>query len=349
MIEACREVIDNAPLVPVWEAKFKEDALVRMVHFGTHVEGNDLTRYQAEKIVKQDPQRDELALTVARRAGVVAQERDVQEVINYRNVMKHIDQLVRLNKKVKLVLGEKELLQVQALTVEKIVPANEVGVYRKVAVTIRGPRRGEIVGRPPQSIEVPYQVEDFFAWFLSLVNEEVHPVIKAAIVHYELVRIHPFTEGNGRVSRAFAWLSLALDGYVGRQFFSFEEYFDRQVEDYYRALAGVEEKGGDLTGFIEFFAGALAVEMSRVKEKVRRLSMDVRFRDRLGRQVALTERQIALMEVLELKGEINMGEAREVLPMVSDDTIWRDLQDLKKKKLIVKKGRTKGARYLLRK
>ena len=42
-IEAAREVIENSPLVPAWEEKFREEAMVRAAHFGTHLEGNDLT------------------------------------------------------------------------------------------------------------------------------------------------------------------------------------------------------------------------------------------------------------------------------------------------------------------
>lgn len=349
-IEACREVIDNAPIVPAWEAKFKEDALVKTVHFGTHVEGNDLTKFQAEKIVRQDPQRDESAVEVGARAGVVAHEKDIQEVINYRNVMKYIDSLIRMSKgSVKVVLTEKELSQIHSLTVEKTVPSNEIGVYRDVIVTVRGPRNGEVVGRPPQPIEVPYQMEDFFRWLQSVAKEEIHPVIKAAVVHYEISRIHPFTEGNGRASRAFAWLSLGLDGYTMRQLFSMEEYFDKHVEEYYKSITDVEKNAGDQTGFVDFFCGALAIEMSKVKERVKRLSMDIRFKDRLGKQIALTERQIALMEVLEQKGEMGMGEAREILPMVSDDTILRDFKALSVKKLIKKRGMTKGAKYILAK
>ena len=95
-VEAAREVVENAPLIPDWEAKFRQDALIRTVHFGTHVEGNDLTLNQAEKIVKEDPGRDESAEEVAKRTGIVARERDVQEVINYRNVIRFVDQLARL-------------------------------------------------------------------------------------------------------------------------------------------------------------------------------------------------------------------------------------------------------------
>lgn len=348
-IEAAREVVENAPLVPDWEAKFREDALVRTVHFGTHVEGNDLTLNQAEKIVKEDPGRDESAEEVAKRTGVVARERDVQEVINYRNVIRFVDQLARLGKKTHFSFGEKELLQIHSLTMEKLLPSHQLGVYRVVPVTARVVVDGEVAGRPPLPVEVPYQMEDFWAWLKNVSSNETHPIIKAAITHYELVRIHPFVEGNGRVGRAFALLMLATEGYNFKHFFSIEEYFDKNLSDYYSALASVEKNNGDLTTWSEFFTEVLAIELSKLKERVRRLSVDMAMKVKLGKQIALSERQVALMEALEMKEELTMAEARSVLPMVSDDTILRDLAVLVEKKLVKKKGKTKGARYVLRK
>lgn len=347
-VEAAREVIDNAALVPEWEMRFREEALVKMVHFGTRVEGNNLSREQAEKIVKDDPARDEPADEVAKRIGVAGKKRDVQEVINYRNVIKFVDQLARLgDKRKKFEYGEREFLQIHSLTMEKILLSNELGVYRQVAVSIKD-GKGEIVARPPLPVEVPYQMEDFWLWLKRMGKNEIHPVLLAGIVHYELVRIHPFVEGNGRTARAFATLLLANKGYDIKRFFSVEEYFDRNIEGYYEALASVKRNGGNMSEWLEYFCRALAAEMDKVKEKVRRLSMDTKFKDKQGKQIALSERQIALMEVFQLRDELTMKEAREVLPMVSDDTILRDLGGLMKKSLVKKKGKTKGVRYLLK-
>lgn len=349
-IEAAKEVVENAPLIPDWEAKFRQDALIRTVHFGTHVEGNDLTLNQAEKIVKEDPGRDESAEEVAKRSGIVARERDVQEVINYRNVIRFVDQLSRLGKKVGgYPFGEKELLQIHSLTTEKLLPSHQLGTYRMLPVTVRGVTDGEVVGRPPLPVEVPYQMEDFWIWLKNTNSSEIHPVIKSAITHYELVRIHPFIEGNGRVARAFALLILASEGYNFKHFFSIEEFFDRNLADYYTALASVERLGGDITEWIEFFTQALAIELSKLKERVRRLSLDMAIKSKLGKQIALSERQVALMETMEMREQLTMADARSVLPMVSDDTILRDLTALVEKRLIRKKGKTKGARYILRK
>ena len=349
-IEAARELVDNAPLVPAWEAKFREEAVVRTVHYGTHVEGNDLTLEQAEKVIRQEPERGASAVAVAEKAGVVARERDVQEVINYRNVLKQINAwLVRhREEKGDFVYVQQQLLQIHALTMERVIEPHKVGVYRQEQVVVRGVHDGAVVYRPPNAVEVPYQVEDFFVWLNSLAAREIHPVIKAAIVHFELSRTHPFVEGNGRVSRAMAILVLAVEGIDTRRFFSIEESFDKNVGDYYNAFMKVFENQDDLTSWLEFFAEAMAVEMGKIKEKVKKLSVDSRLRGRMGKQVALKERQIRMIEYLETHEWMTMAEARSLLPMVSDDTILRDLKDLLKKSLLKKRGRTKGARYSLK-
>lgn len=356
IIEVAKEAIDEAPLVPAWEAKFKEDAVVRTVHYGTHVEGNDLTLQEAERVVREDPQRDESAAEVAKRAGVVARDRDVQEVINYRNVLKYLDGLVevaksnlKVNPNFRFKYTQDQLLQMHALSVEKVVPLGEVGVFRQTQVVVRGINKGEVIYRPPNAVEIPYQIEDFFGWLNGPLSKDLHPVIKAAVAHHEIARIHPFTEGNGRTSRALALLILAIEGIDARRFFSIEEHFDKNIEDYYQAFDQVMKEDSDLTTWIEFFSTSLSIEMSKVKERVKRLSMDSRLKEKMGgKQVALTERQIRLIEYLEVNNEMGMLSAKEVLSMVSEDTILRDLKDLMKKGLIKKKGKTKGSVYALR-
>ena len=71
LVEAAREVIENAPLVPAWEAKFRGEARLKAAHYGTALEGNDLTFIEARAVM--EGREDEVV------AGA-----DVQEVINYR-------------------------------------------------------------------------------------------------------------------------------------------------------------------------------------------------------------------------------------------------------------------------
>ena len=77
-IEAAREVIADAPLLPLWEKRFRDDAVIRTAHHGTHIEGNRLNLSEAQDVLMGK--------------DVVGRARDVQEVINYRRTLQVIEE-----------------------------------------------------------------------------------------------------------------------------------------------------------------------------------------------------------------------------------------------------------------
>ena len=232
---------------------------------------------------------------------------------------------------------------------------DQIGHYRRKQVIVKGAGEStnKVVFRPPVSVEVSYLIEDFFKWLNNSDSKKIHPIFRAAITHYQLVYIHPFIEGNGRVSRAFATIPLYAEGYDIRRLFSLEEYFDRNAESYYNGIQSTHNKASgifkrDLTDWIEYFTQALSIELTRVKEKVQSLSRDLKFKQKLGgKQVHLSQRQIKLVEYMQQFGGMRMPDAKELIPMVSDDTIWRDLKKLIGSGVVEKKGSTKGAYYCL--
>src|SRR3989344_1004324 len=228
-IEAAKEVIEHAPLLPYWEKKFQDEAILRTTHYGTHIEGNELSLSQVQKILDGEK--------------IVARDRDVQEVINYRSVIEVIDQMKDR------VIDEALLQELHGIVVKKIMESSVTGVYRKKEVVIRNSITGEVSFRPPKAVEVAWQMKDL----ISFINEdrEIHPVLKAGVVHYEFVRIHPFLDGNGRVGRVLSMLVLFREGYDIRQFFSLEEHFDRDPVAYYAALQNVEKQNGDQTQWLD--------------------------------------------------------------------------------------------------
>jgi Fic family protein len=333
-IEAAKEVIENAPLVPSFEKQFQSDAVVRTVHHGTHIEGNDLTLMQTRKVLEGE--------------AVVARARDIQEVINYRNVVELLDELAFKR-------GDYDidtLKDIQKVSVTKIVADDKLGVFRRSQVVIKNEETGEVILHPPAFVEVPYLIEDFMEWLNSNEVKEIHPIILAGITHYLLVAIHPFVEGNGRTARAFATLTLIKQGYDIKKFFSFEEHFDEDPASYYEALSQVDKQSSiisqrDLTPWLEYFTQVVSVELGKIKEKVKKLSMDSRLKLRIGSQVALSERQMRLVEFVSDRGSAGMRELKSVLRMVSEDTILRDLRDLLGKGIIKKEGSTKASRYVI--
>ncbi|HBP50937.1 MAG: hypothetical protein US68_C0006G0003 [Candidatus Shapirobacteria bacterium GW2011_GWE1_38_10] len=356
IIEAAKAIIDEAPLIPAYEKQFQQEAIVRTVHYGTRIEGNDLTYQEVAKLVEG--------------RQVTATERDIQEVINYRNVITYLEEIwatydaalplpeekfnANINPKDRLFFFSETIVKkIHELTTTKIIPETEVGKYRRQQVVLKNTRTGEIAHRPPPAIEVPYLMSDLIAWLNDPKSREIHPAIRAAITQYILVAIHPFIEGNGRVSRAYAMLPLYVEGYDIRRLFSLEEYFDRNAENYYNTLQSTHETNSDIfqrdiTNWTTYYTGALAIELSRVKDKVQSLSRDLKFKQKLGgKQVHLTERQIKLVEYMQQFGGLRMPDAKSLLPMVSDDTIWRDLKKLIDDKVCEKRGSTKGAYYCL--
>lgn len=334
LIEGAKEVIENAPLVPFYEKQFQSDATLRIIHHGTSIEGNDLSLDQTKRVLDGE--------------SVVGTQRDVQEVINYRNVMELVDEISTKRGEYKL----DDLLDLQRETVTKIVPEEKIGL-RKTQVVIKEGGSGKVVLRPPEHTKVQGLVSEFLDWLNTDASKSIHPILRAGIAHYVLVSIHPFIDGNGRTIRAFTTMLLLKEHYDIKRFFALEEHFDKNLAEYYEAFAQVDKQSGeiadrDLTAWLEYFTGVVAVELTKIKERVRKISIDSRLKSKIGSQVALTERQMRLVEYISTNSSAVMGELKQILPMVSEDTILRDLAALLEKKIIQKEGHTKGSVYTMR-
>lgn len=328
-IEAAEEVIKHSPLLPLWEKQFKEEALIRSAYHGTHIEGNNLHKDDAKDILMG---RD-----------VIGRPRDIQEIINYRKVIEFIDD--EANKKIDKI-SEQIIKKLHRILTDKILVNEQIGEYRTKQVIIRNSANGEVTFRPPPPIEVPFLMREFVYWLNRDDKDKLHPVLKAGIAHHELVRIHPFLDGNGRVSRVLATLILFLGGYDIRRFFSLEEYYDRDAITYYQNLQ--KASAGDLSSWLGYFTSGAAIEFDKVKEKILKLSKDVKLKEKFGgQQVYLTERQMKLVEYIQEIGYIQNQTFGDVFPDVSEDTVLRDIQELIKKGLIKKIGSTKSARYAM--
>jgi len=332
VIEASKEVIDHAPLLPFYEKKFKEDAIARTVHFGTHIEGNELDLSQAEKVLQGQE--------------VIARERDIQEIINYRKAMELINQLQIANSK--LQIDEKIIKEIHKITVQKILAEESCGTYRKTQVVVKNSVTGEVSFRPPLAVAITYQIQDLLSFINEASEDDIHPVLKSGVVHYELVRIHPFIDGNGRVARALSTLILFLHGYDIRKFFSLEEYFDSDANRYYEALQSVEKKNGDLTDWLSYFTEGLAIELSKIKDKVEKISVDANLKQKLGgKPVMLSDRQLKIIEYIQKTGFLQNKGFESLFPMVSEDTVLNELKVLLKNGIVKKQGKTKAAKYIM--
>lgn len=326
-IEAAKQIIENAPMVPAWERKFQHAAEVRTIHYSTKIEGNKLELDDAEKILDGKDVKS-------------IRQRDIREISNYREVVEYIGTLKDRT------IDENFILDIHGRIMDGLLPEEETGAYRTCEEALIDSRTNEVVFEPVKPEYISAEMNTLLEWYQNE-SDTVHPVLKAGILCYEIARIHPFTDGSGRTSRIVATYSLYSDGYDIKRFFSLEEYYDQNLDAYYQALESVEDNADDLTEWLEFFTKGLAVELERIKKKVLDLSRDVKLRQDIG-QVALNERQIELINFMQEHGRVRNKDWQGMFPDVSDDTILRDLKDLKKKGIVQKRGRTKAARYELK-
>lgn len=327
-ISAARELILNSPFIPKWEVSLRREAIIRSAHSSTAIEGNRLSLEQVSDL--------------AQGREIMATRKDKQEVLNYLWLLENIDKLTNEKE-----ISEKDILNIhKLLTKDTLENPSDCGVYRNRYVVVGNRLTGEITFRPPQNEEVPDLVRAMIAWLNSSVAVALDPVIEAAIAHYEFVRIHPFVDGNGRTARVLATLILYLRGFDAKQFFSLDDYYDSDRPSYYRALLSVDQKTIDLTNWIEYFVEGVNVNIAAVKERVIRLSSERLRRTKQG-QIALTEKQMRIVEFINQNGRITNRNVREIFK-ISSQAAHKELTNLVQLDVIRPVGKGRSLAYQLK-
>lgn len=333
-IEAYKEVIENAPLVPFWERKFQKEAEARTIYYSVKIEdeGFDLQYTQSKNLLEGK-----------HIAG--GSRRNIQEIINYREAMDYINENFQTGNKKKLDM--RTILQIHKVLTRNLIPENESGKLRTTKVATVSSKTGKVAHMAPDAKQVKRLLGELLLWYNAGESANVHPILKAGILHHEFVWIHPFTEANGRTSRSLATLSLYHDGYDIKRFFSIEEYYDNNLKNYYKYLQEAD-KEKELTPWLEYFSEGLRFELEKVKKRVVEISRDANMKKKLGgKQVSLSDRQMKVYDYIQQNGQIQNQDWRNLLPDVSDDTVLRDLKKMMNANIIKKVGRTKSARYVL--
>lgn len=111
---------------------------------------------------------------------------------------------------------------------------NAPGLWRTGPVGVTG-SDGRLVYQAPEAGEVSPLMAEVVKW-LESGDLDAHVVVRAAMAHLHVVSVHPFRDGNGRVSRIVQSLVLARDGLMSPEFASIEEYLAQHTADYYAAL-----------------------------------------------------------------------------------------------------------------
>lgn len=333
-IAEAKGIIEKAKLLPRHELRLKRQAMIRMSHSSTAIEGNVLDIRQVE------------ALYANRKIDAPA--RDVYEVQNYLKALRYIEGLVK-NKEP---ITKKVFLKIHSLVTNKTLPKEQSGHYRKGPVYVVKRRLGfpdEIVYTGPKAANVPYLYGELIDWINKSEKEEINPVIVAGMAHLEVAAIHPFNDGNGRTARALATLILYKRGYDFRHLFALEDYYNKDLPSYYKAInvgKNYEERKTDSTSWLEYFVEGFREEIMNVKKQVASLTLK-KVDKSIQSKIYLTEKQQKIIDFIDQMGRIAVGGVVDILKN-PQRTALLELQKLKKIGIIKQEGRGRATYYVLK-
>lgn len=196
--------------------QFRKNTKKKASYASNKIEGNPLTYEQAEE-----------ALSSTNRHFLKPE----QEIRNYYLALEFLENKLKIKAPISLQL---------ILDVQKIICNGEsedkIGLRGKMPPGFLFAVRnddGSPAYIPPEYNEVPNLLSELID-YLNSSND--HPLIKAAVIHYEIVTIHPFEDGNGRTARIISSYYLSLNGYGFKNIGSLEEYISYDIEEYYSSL-----------------------------------------------------------------------------------------------------------------
>ncbi len=333
-IAEAKGIIEKAKLLPQHELKLKRQAMIRMSHSSTAIEGNVLNIRQVE------------ALYAKRK--IEAPARDIYEVQNYLEALKYIERFVQSKKPI----TEKVLLKIHSLVTHKTLPEDQSGHFRQGPVYVVKRRLGfsdEIVYAGPKAVNVPYLCNDLIEWINKGEKEEINPVIVAGVAHLEIAAIHPFNDGNGRTARALATLILYKRGYDFRHLFALEDYYNKDLPSYYKAInvgKNYEERQADVTKWLEYFVEGFKDEIINVKGQVVILARK-KVDKKIHSKIYLTPKQQQILDFIDQLGRIKVGDVIDILKC-PQRTAQLELQKLKKLGMIKQVGKGPASSYMLK-
>jgi Fic family protein len=123
-----------------------------------------------------------------------------------------------------------------------------------------------------KTTEPGYATEDAMRSLLDWYGkeQEVHPIIKVALLTYEFLSVHPFQDGNGRLSRLITNLAMMHNGYTWIQYVSFEHEIENRKSDYYRLLRSCQAQRPyeDVSEWVVFFLSCVLTIQAALMEKI---------------------------------------------------------------------------------
>lgn len=180
-------------------------------------------------------------------------------------------------------------------------------------------------------------IRQLLNWYHS--EAEVHPLIKIASFVYDFLSVHPFQDGNGRLSRLISTLLLIKNGYKWIQYVSFEHEIESRKNEYYQVLRSCQTQrpNEDVTVWIMFFLDCLSNIQLQLLNKL----------EKNGAETQLTPKEKSIYTLIQNRPNVQSGQIAEKLAIPAP-TIKRILSELLNKGLIEKHGNGRNVSYTIK-
>jgi hypothetical protein len=219
------------------------------------------------------------------------------------------------------------------------------GLWRTGPIDVSG-NSGRVIYQAPDAGDVPHLMAEVVDW-LEQGDLKTHVVIRAAMAHLHTVSVHPFRDGNGRISRLVQSLVLVREGLVSPEFASIEEYLREHTPDYYNTLQNVQ--GGDYrpkrdaSEWVAFCITAHLVQARQRLEQIQEAGTRWAVLEELVDRRGWPDRLVIALEQSLIGGTDRTSYAREA--DVSAATASNDFRRLLDAELVAQKGRGRNTRY----
>ena len=222
-----------------------------------------------------------------------------------------------------------------------------VAEYRSGEMRVVSDKRFEEVIHyvAPNPALVSGQMDDFLRW---LNNSGENPLLKAAIAHLWFVIIHPFDDGNGRLTRIITEMMLARAENTNLRFYSMSAQIQKEKKSYYNVLEHTTSGGLNITTWLKWFFECLGNAIDASSEIVGRVLKKAEFWHKnamLG--LNKTQQEIVNKMFDGFDGNLTSGKAEKIFK-ISQTTAFRLLTDLVEKGIMEVRGKGRSTHYVLK-
>ncbi|MHB1447344.1 MAG: Fic family protein [Acidimicrobiales bacterium] len=222
------------------------------------------------------------------------------------------------------------------------------GQWRLGSIFVRNDETGDVVYEGPDVDLVPGLMAELVDWLRQ--GEDCPTMVHAAMAHLNLVMIHPFRDGNGRMARCLQSLVLAREGILAPPFASIEEYLGRNTQAYYDVLgevgAGRWQPGRDARSWVRFCLWAHYRQAKTLLQRVKEAEQLWGVLEDLASQNGLPDRVVGALYDASLGLRVRNATYRSSQEEMSENLASRDLRAMVDAGLLIPFGERRGRHYV---